>query len=430
MAASLGKPLNVGLAGFGTVGSGLAEVLRENRDWVASRLGRPVVLKAVAERNPALRPAIEAHGAAYADDWRKLVDDPGIDVVVELIGGTGVARECLRAALEKGKHAVTANKALLAEHGAELFPLAAKMGAHLGYEASVAGGIPLVQTFKGPLAANRTLALIGILNGTANFILTEMSQRGMDFAAALKMAQDKGFAEADPTLDIEGVDTAHKLVLLIRLAFGKDYPLARLPVTGITVVTPMDIAFAREFGYGIKLLAQAREVDGRIEAGVYPALVPDHYLLAQVSGSFNAVRLEGNAGPIMLYGHGAGALPTGSAVLADIMHCGRGCAPDNTGFTHEPLPAAEILDLDEAVSLHYLRFMVPDRPGVLRDLGGAMADHGISIAQVIQKGEDAGHGVPIVLLTHEAKAGHIHAAMRQVADMGLALDRTMHYRIL
>lgn len=426
----LGKPLNIGLAGFGTVGSGLAEVWRQNRDWVASRLGRPVVLRAVAERNPALRPAVEAFGAQFVDDWRKLVDDPDVDVVVELIGGTGVAREVIKTALEKGKHVVTANKALLAEHGGELFPLAAKMGLHLGYEASVAGGIPLVQTFKGGLSANRTLKLIGILNGTANFILTEMSQRGMDFADALKMAQDQGFAEADPTLDIEGVDTAHKLQLLIRLAFGKDYPLAKLPVTGITVVKAMDIAFAREFGYGIKLLAQAREVDGRIEAGVYPALVPDHYLLAQVSGSLNAVRLEGNAGPIMLYGHGAGALPTGSAVLADIVHCGRGCAPDNTGFTAEPLPAAEILDLDEAESLHYLRFMVPDRPGVLRDLGGVMAEHDISIAQVIQKGEDVGDGVPIVLLTHEAKAGQVHAAMRQVDGMGLVKSRTMHYRIL
>ena len=426
----LGKPLNVGLAGFGTVGAGLAEVLRENRDWVASRLGRPVNLAAVAERNPDLRPAIEAHGAAFVDDWRKLVDDPAIEVVVELIGGTRVAREVIRTALEKGKHVVTANKALLAEHGAELFPLAARMGLHLGYEASVAGGIPLVQTFKGALSANRTLKLIGILNGTANFILTEMSQRGMDFADALKLAQEKGFAEADPTLDIEGVDTAHKLVLLIRLAFGKDYPLASLPVTGITVVTPMDIAFAREFGFGIKLLAQAREIDGCIEAGVYPALVPDHYLLAQVAGSLNAVRLEGNAGPIMLYGHGAGARPTGSAVLADIVHCGRGCAPDNTGFTTEPLPPACILDLDEAVSLHYLRFMVPDRPGVLRDLGGVMADNDISIAQVIQKGEDVGDGVPIVLLTHEAKAGQVHAAMRQVDAQGLVKSRTMHYRIL
>lgn len=426
----LGKPLNVGLAGFGTVGSGLAEVWRENRDWVARRLGREIVLKAVAERNPALRPAIEAHGAAFVDDWRHLVDDPEIEVVVELIGGAGVARECIRTALERGKHVVTANKALLAEHGSELFPLAARMGLHLGYEASVAGGIPLVQTFKGALCANRTRKLIGILNGTANFILTEMSQRGMDFADALAMAQAKGFAEADPALDIEGVDTAHKLTLLIRLAFGRDYPLATLPVTGITVVTPMDIAFAREFGFGIKLLAQAREKDGRIEAGVYPALVPDHYLLAQVSGSLNAVRLEGNAGPIMLYGHGAGALPTGSAVLADIVHCGRGYAPDNTGFTAEPLPAAEILDLDEAESLHYLRFMVPDRPGVLRDLGGVMADHSISIAQVIQKGEDTGAGVPIVLLTHEAKAGQVHAAMRQVDAQGLVKSRTMHYRIL
>ena len=422
--------LRVGLAGFGTVGGGLAAVLDMNRDQVLDRTGRDIRITTIAERDEARRADIEALGATMTTDWHTMVDDPDVDVVVELIGGTTVAFELIKAALTAGKHAVTANKALLAEHGHELFPLAAAKGVHLGFEASVAGGIPVVQTLKGGLAGNRIQSLVGILNGTANFILTEMTARGLDFGTALKMAQDKGYAEADPTLDIEGVDAAHKLTLLIQLALGRYYPLEDLPVTGISVVDPMDIAFAHEFGFSVKLIAQARVVEGRIEAGVYPALVPEHYLLAAVQGSFNAIRFDGNAGPVMLYGYGAGDLPTGSAVLADIMTIAKGDTPCNTGFTTPELPRAEILDLDLAQSLHYVRFMVPDQPGVLRDIGGAMADNGISIAQAIQKGENPGRGVAIVLLTHEAKADDIHKAMRQVEAMGLTVARSMHFRIL
>ena len=422
--------LRVGLAGFGTVGTGLVRVLDRNRQQVVDRTGRDIRITKIAERNEARRKDIKAAGADMTTDWHDLVDDPDIDVVVELIGGTTVARELITAALEAGKHVVTANKALLAEHGREIFPMASASGVHLGFEASVAGGIPVVQTLKGGLAGNRIRSLVGILNGTANFILTEMSSRGLDFDTALRMAQDKGYAEADPTLDIEGVDAAHKLVLLIQLALGRYYPLDQLPVTGISVVDPMDIAFAREFGYAVRLIAQARMVDGRIEAGVYPALAAEDSLLSAVQGSFNAIRFEGNAGPVMLYGYGAGDMPTGSAVLADIMTIARGDAPCNTGFTANVLPRAEILDLDQAQSLHYVRFMVPDQTGVLRDIGGAMADNGISIAQAIQKGENPGQGVPIVLLTHEAKADDIHKAMRQVEAMGLTVARSMHFRIL
>lgn len=425
------EPLKIGLAGFGTVGGGLAEVIESGRKEMIQRTGRDVRIVKVAERNEALRPAIEAKGAAMTTDWKNLVSDPDVDVVVELIGGTTVAKDLIEAALKAGKHVVTANKALLAEHGNELFPLAAENKVHLGFEASVAGGIPVLDSLRGGLAGNRIRSLIGILNGTANFIMTEMSARGLDFETALKMAQDKGFAEADPTLDIEGIDAAHKLTLLIQLALGRYYPLADLPVTGISVVKPMDIDFAHEFGYTVKLIAQAREVDGKIEAGVYPALVPDHNLLASVQGSFNAIRFSGDAGPVMLHGHGAGDLPTGSAVLADIMAIARGEAPNILGFIDTSLPDADILDLDAAVSQHYVRFIVPDQPGVLRDIAGIMADHDISLQQVIQKGRSAGdEAVPLVFLTHEATADAIHTAMKQADKQGLTRGKTMHYRIL
>lgn len=426
------EAVRIGLAGFGTVGSGLARVLEENGDWIERRIGRRIAIKTVLVRDLTKRRSfLPGPGVALTDDPSALADDPEIPIVVELMGGVGAAKELIERSLRAGKHVVTANKHLLAEHGPELFALAEEKGVGLLYEAGVAGGIPIVQTLKDSLSGNRIEKLVGILNGTANYILTEMTDKGLDFGTALGQAQKLGYAEADPTLDIQGIDAAHKLVLLVRLAFGVDYPFAKLPVTGITVVTPMDIAFAREFGFRIKLLAQARLVDGKVEAGVYPALVPEGYLLASVGGAYNAVRLEGNAGPVVLHGRGAGDMPTGSAVLADVMATIRHDAPDNLGFVDPRLPEAEILDLDDAVSEHYVRFIVPDAPGVLRDIAGVMADHGISLQQVIQKSRsDAGEGIPLVFLTHEATADAIHKAMRQVEAMGLTLGTTMHYRIL
>jgi len=420
----------IGLAGFGTVGSGLAKVLAMNRAWVKRRTGRDMVIKTVADLHKDKESSAQAIGASFTTDSRDLIRDPEIDVVVELIGGTNAARDLIKDALLAGKHAVTANKALLAEHGTELFALAAKAGLHLGYEASVAGGIPLVQTFKGSLAGNRTEKVLGILNGTSNFILTEMTVRGMDFKAALKLAQEKGYAEADPTLDVEGVDAAHKLVLLIRLAFGKDFPLSGLTITGISKVEPMDIHFAREFGYRIKLIAQAGEVNGKIEAGVFPALVHETDLLAAVHGSFNAVRLTGNAGPILLHGYGAGDLPTGSAVLADIMAVARGREPDNTGFVDPDLPRAQIMDPLECEYRHYFRFVVADRPGVMAGISAAMAGRGISIAQAVQKGDESAENVPIVFLTHAAPAGAVQAVLKEIDAMDFILAPTVHYRIL
>lgn len=426
------KPLVIGLAGLGTVGGGTADLLKSNGEWIASRVGREIKLKTIVDRDTSKTAQAASYGATLSTSLDDLIRDPEIEVVVELIGGTTVARDLLTRALEAGKHVVTANKALLAHHGDELFPLAAGKGLHLGFEASVAGGIPVIQTIKETLVANRVESLMGILNGTANFILTEMSEKGLPFDVALKDAQAKGFAEADPTLDIEGVDAAHKLVLLIQLCFGQYIPLDKLPIWGVSVVKTMDIQFAKEFGYQIKLIGQARAVNGRIEAGIFPALIPDHYILAQVKGSFNAVRLMGNAGPIMLYGHGAGDLPTGSAVISDIAAIARGAKPNNLGFTSVKLPEADILDLDDAVSRHYLRLSVEDRPGMLRDLGTIMSDNSISLCQVIQKThEDCDDpGVPLVFLTHEAKARDVHNAMRQIEAQGLNQSKIMHYRIL
>jgi homoserine dehydrogenase len=419
------------LAGLGTVGGGVAELLEENRDWIRRRTGRDVVIKAVADRDESKRARVEAMGAELVDDIQKLIHDPDIDVVVELIGGTGAARELIVGALEAGKHVVTANKALLAEHGSEIFPLAAAKGLHLGFEASVAGGVPLLQSVKETLAANRVHRLLGILNGTANFILSEMTDKGMPFDQALKLAQEKGFAEADPTLDIEGMDTAHKLVLLIQLAFGQYLPLSDLPVRGISGVDPTDIGYAREFGYQIKLIAEARDLGGQIEAGVFPALVSGQYLLASVRGSFNAVRLEGNAGPIMLHGHGAGDLPTASAVLGDLIAISRGAAPNNLGFVDVDLPRAVQQPPELTVSRQYLRLLVPDRPGMLRDLGAAMADNEVSLAQIIQKGEPTNDRmVHIVALTHESTAKDIQGALDQLRAEDLLGGEPIWYRIL
>jgi len=367
----------------------------------------------------------------FTDDPSALVSGD-VDIVVELMGGLDTAKALMLDAFAAGKHVVTANKALLAEHGAELFELAAQKGVGLYYEASVCGGIPIVQALKESLASNRIENLTGILNGTANYILSEMTTSEVDFDTALRQAQEQGFAEADPTLDIEGMDTAHKLVILIRLAFGLDYPLEKLQVQGISRVEPQDIQFAREFGYRIKLLAQVRDVDGKIEAGVYPTLVKYTYLLARVGGAYNAVRLEGNAvGPVFFHGLGAGGLPTGSAVMADVMALARdSAAPNNTGFLDKRLPPADIMDPDNGRCKHYVRLTVKDRPGVLAIIGKILGDRDISLAQVVQKGNPVNGIVPVVFITHEALVSNLLKAIREIDAQPFLAAPTVHYRIL
>ncbi len=427
------KPIVIGLAGLGTVGRGLVRILAENADVIRRRIGRDVVLKTVAVRDLAKQRGVELPaGTSLTADLGELVRDPGIDIVCELMGGLSAADTLIREALAAGKHVVTANKHLLAERGQELFSLAHAAGRCLYYEASSVGGVPVVQALKESLAGNRIVKLTGIMNGTANFILSEMTSGGLDFEDALAQAQALGYAEADPSFDIDGVDTAHKLVLLTRLAYGQHYSLAQLPVRGIREVTRTDIEFAREFGYRIKLIGQVRQVDGMLEAGVFPALVKYTYLLARVGGNYNAVRIEGNAvGPIMLHGQGAGELPTASAVLADIMAIARdACAPNNTGFPENPLPEAAIQDPEDAESQYYFRFQVADRPGVMAAITRVMADKRISIAQAIQKGKEGAADVPLVIITHEARTRMVHEALAEIDAMDFVVAPTVHYRIL
>jgi len=425
--------IHIGLAGYGTVGSGLARILQNNREWIRKRLGKELHLKKILVQDPnKARRHVPPPDTALTMDMEDLVADPDIDIVVELIGGLDTAYSLITRSLSSGKSVVTANKALLAERGPELFNLAAKNGLGLFYEASVAGGIPIVQTLKESLAGNRIKSLTGILNGTANFILSEMTSRCIPFSQALAKAQELGYAEADPALDVEGLDAAHKLTVLIRLAHGQDYPLSKLPVQGISGTDPYDIIRARDFGYRIKLIAQVKEKSGALQAGVFPALVPDDHMLAKVDGPFNAILLEGNAvGPIMLYGQGAGDLPTGSAVLADIMSLvTRRTDYNNTGFLDAELYPAKILQPELTVSKHYFRFSVQDRPGVLSIISGIMGERNISIAQVVQKQEPDGNTVPVVFLTHAAQLQDVRAALQEIDQLSFIKAPTVHYSIL
>jgi homoserine dehydrogenase len=425
--------IRIGLAGFGTVGTGLARIILENQDWIKRRVGKKLLISRVLVRDlNKVRTFIPGPEARFTDNPDDLLSDPDIDIIVELIGGIEVPYTIITKALKQGKSVVTANKALLALKGNELFELAAQNKAGLYYEASVAGGVPIVQTLKESLAGNKIKSITGILNGTANFILSEMTLKGLDFEDALARAQEKGYAEADPTLDIEGLDAAHKLTILIRLAHGQDYPFDSLPIEGISKVQAIDISLAGEFGYTLKLIARVKEKSGYLQAGVFPVLLPEDHILAKVDGPFNSILLYGNAvGPIMLYGQGAGELPTGSAVLADIMALARdNSEPNNTGFLEPCLPRARILDPELTVYEHYFRFTVLDRPGVLSALSGVMGEYNISIAQAVQKTNPAGGSVPVVFLTHKAQLKDVYAALKEINSFSFVTAPTVHYRIL
>ncbi len=428
--------IKLGLGGFGTVGSGLAKILDMNAKRIGKKLGKRIEIKSVLVRDLDKKRAFDlGPDVIYTDNPDEMINSD-IDIFVELMGGLDTAKDLMLKAFAAGKHVVTANKHLLAEHGLELFEAAKENNVGLMFEASCAGGIPIVQTLKESLAGDEVKQMLGIMNGTANYILSEMTTKGMDFDSALADAQDLGYAEADPTFDIEGFDTAHKLCVLIRMAYGVDYPLSELPIQGITGVTAMDIEFAREFGYRVKLLAHVMDVNGQLEAGVHPALVPYTYLLARVGGNYNAVRLEGNAvGPIMLHGQGAGDLPTGSAVLADIMNLARQIngtcdAPDNTGFGNQPITKANILPPAESESKYYFRFTVQDRTGVMAAVTKSMSENGVSIAQAVQKGEAGAEGVPLVIISHETKAKSVATVVNELDAMDFTVEPCVTFRIL
>ncbi len=421
----------VGIIGLGTVGRGTYRILREHRSLISQKTGLDVVLAGAAEIDAERREGFQEADPRFFRSAVELVDDPAIDIIVELVGGTGYAFDLIAAALKKGKWVVTANKALLAEKGNELFDLAEKAGCEIGFEASVCGGIPVIRAIRDGLVGNRISYLLGILNGTSNYILSKMSEEGIPFDRALKDAQAAGFAEADPTLDVEGLDAGHKLCILARLAFGYPLSMGDIGRGGISGIEPMDIAFARELGYSIKLLAVAKEEDGVIEARVAPAMLPSTHLMSGVNGVYNAVYVLGDrVGPTLYYGKGAGADPTGSAVVSDIIdmaarmsiRCGK---PGIRFWSGEK----RIKKSAETVTSFYMRFKCEDRPGVLSRISGILADHGISISVVTQKGRKENEYVPVMMLTHEAAEGHLLDAKAEIDRLPFIEGKSVHIRI-
>ncbi len=430
------RKIGVGLIGWGTVGSGVVRALLENAEAIESRLGVPIELKRIADRDIVRRRAIKVPRELLTTNIDDILDDPEIDIAIELMGGIDFPRGVITKALEKGKYVVTANKALLAHHGNELFDLARRRGRAIGFEASVAGGIPLIKSLREGLAGNRINKIYGILNGTANYILTRMTDSGLSFGDALKEAQELGYAEADPTLDIEGIDTAHKLAIASAIAFGTPIQFDEVHVEGISGIDSLDIRYAEEFGYQLKLLAIARNIEGRLEMRVHPTLIPKNHVLASVKGAYNAVHIEGNAvGDIMLYGMGAGMMPTGSAVVSDIIDIARDILCGTPGripalaFQPERLQVIAKRPISDVSTCYYLRFQALDRPGVLSKISGILGKHQISIAAVIQKGRHEQEWVPLIMITHEAVESNIRKALDEIYGLDVVLAPTPLIRI-
>ncbi|MFT8243166.1 homoserine dehydrogenase [Roseomonas sp. BN140053] len=425
------RPLAVALAGLGTVGAGTLALLRANADLIAARAGRPIAVTAVAARDRSRDRGLPIDGLRWYDDPVALAADPAVDVVVEAIGGAeGPARATAEAAIAAGKPLVTANKALLAVHGAALAHAAESRGVPLFFEAAVAGGIPAIKALREGLAANRIGRVSGILNGTCNYILSTMRERGREFGEALAEAQKLGYAEADPSFDVDGVDAAHKLAILAALAFGRPVDFAAVHVEGIRGVSALDIRLAEELGYRIKLLGLARWTEAGIETRVHPCMVPLAYPLAHVEGVFNAVVAEGDfVGRVVLEGRGAGAGPTASAVVADLIDLARGRHTPVWGAGLEALSPAPSVPMSARSGAYYLRLMVVDRPGVIADVTAALRDAGISLETLLQRGRAPGEAVPVVLTTHDATEGAMAAAVARIEALDTVVERPALIRI-
>ncbi|UCG79279.1 MAG: homoserine dehydrogenase [Nitrospirota bacterium] len=420
---------NIGIIGFGTVGSGTVRIILENSDLIKERTGIKLNIKGIADLDIKTDRGIKLPKGTLVSDANKLIEDPEIDIIIELIGGTGPAKDLILAAIDKGKHVVTANKALLATDGNELFSAAQTKGVYLGFEASVAGGIPIIKVLKEGLSANRILSVYGIINGTSNYILTRMSEEKVDFDAALKEAQELGYAEADPTFDIEGIDTAHKLALISSLVYGIPLSYEKIYCEGISKISTLDIEFAAELGYKIKLLAITKISDGDVEMRVHPTMVPVNYMIAKVDGVFNAIYVEGDAvGETLYYGRGAGDMPTGSAVVSDIIDI----AMKKGSSYHDPLRPygnARIKSIDDIESNYYFRFTALDKPGVLSRVSGILGSHGISIASVIQKGRREGEAVPLVVLTHKSRESNVKKAISEIDGLDVVSGSSVVMRV-
>ena len=414
------KPVNIGIVGLGTVGGGALNLLRDNAAELSRRTGRDIRVSHVGVRR--VRDGLDLDGVRVSNDIFAVAQDPAVDIVVEVIGGTSTARELVLQAIANGKHVVTANKALLAEHGNEIFAAAEQKGVYVAFEAAVAGGVPIIKVLREGLAANRIEWLAGIINGTGNFILTEMRDKGRDFGDVLAEAQALGYAEADPTFDVEGIDAAHKLTILASLAFGIPLQFAKAYTEGITQLTRDDVSYAEELGFRIKHLGVARRTEGGIELRVHPTLIPADRLIANVNGVKNAVLVQSDAvGPTLYYGAGAGAGPTASAVVADIVDVVRSLTAESApnvphlAFMPQAITDTPILPMESVVTAYYLRLQAEDKPGVLADVTRILSSHDISIEAIIQKPSlDDGGSVPVILLTKPVQEREMNRAIAEL----------------
>src|SRR2546426_840486 len=412
--------ISVGMIGLGTVGSGALRILQENADLIRHRVGVPIEVTKIAVRDLKRDRGLKLPQGVLTDNPAGIVEDPNIDIVVELIGGYEPAKDLILRAIARGKHVVTANKALLAVHGPEIHEAARRASVSIGFEGSVGGGIPVIKALREALAGNRILSIYGIINGTSNYILSKMTDEERSFADVLAEAQRAGYAEADPTFDVGGIDTAHKLAILVNLAFGAHISLDNIYTQGNTSISPLDIDFGKELNYTVKLLAIANMHNGQVEARVHPTMVPDEYAIAKVGGVYNAIQIVGDAShDIMLYGRAAASMPTGSAVVADIMDIGRQILmePSRKLPASEDRPALRLQPMDSITSLYYFRFMALDQPGVLSQISGILGRHRISIAQMIQRGRKKGGSVPLVIMTHTALERDIQKALIEIKSL-------------
>ncbi|MEJ2154797.1 MAG: homoserine dehydrogenase [Desulfobacteraceae bacterium] len=430
------KPVHLGLIGCGTVGTGVARLLIEKEELIEQRTGVPLVLKYIADLDTETDRGVAIPPGVLIKDAQKVVNDPQIDIVIEMIGGETLALELITKAIANGKHVVTANKALLATHGNALFRQAEARGVDLAFEASVGGCMPIIKTIRESLAANDIHHMVGILNGTCNYILSQITEKGMPFEKALAEAQEAGYAEADPTLDVGGFDAAHKLAILTGLAYGMPINFDDIYVEGISSITPLDIQFAAEFGYRIKLLAIGKCRKDAVEARVHPTMIPFNNILSNVSGSLNAITVTGDAvGDLFLSGYGAGRMPTASAVLSDIIDLARNNKSQSCGrvppASYQPshIDATPIMPITEIVTHYYFRFEVIDQPGVLSTIAGILGENGISIKSVQQKGRKTNGTVPIVMLTHRAKEADVQKAFRRISGLEVVGKPPMLIRI-
>jgi len=430
------KEINVGLIGCGTVGTGVAKILIANRDLISSRVGAVLNLRRIADIDLKTDRGIRFDDGVLIDDPYKVVDDPAIDIVLEMIGGENIAKDLILRAIENGKPVVTANKALLAGQGNTIFEAATTNGVDIGFEASVGGCMPIIKSLRESLVGNHIKSLAGILNGTCNYILSKSTDEGDSFEAVLAEAQKQGFAEADPTLDIEGIDAAHKLAILTALAYGMEINFKDIYIEGISEITPLDITFAGEFGYRIKLLAISKNMGEAIEARVHPTMIPFDNPLANVNGPLNALTICGDAvDDLVLYGSGAGMMPTASAVVSDTVDIARNLLAGTSGrvpllaYQTENIRKIPVMPIDEISTHYYFRFAALDRPGVLSKISGILGDNNISISSVHQKGRQTKGSVPIVMLTHKAKEASVKKALAEITYLEVVGDKPILIRI-